>query len=100
MKIIFGHWIKNIEVISDKERDIPELFLPSSENFSQATTTKRKDIIKKLLIENRLPITEENDSLKIDDFLIIDPPYYPDNCISTNSIILSRVKDILKRGNN
>lgn len=100
LKIISGHSIKNIEITSEGEKILPELFLPSYTKISQATITERKNIIKHLLLKNRFPITEEGDILKIEDTVTIEPPYYPENCICTNSIILNRIQNILTCINN
>lgn len=97
LKIIFNHAIKNIEVISETEKILPELFLPAK--LSQAMVTKRKSIVMQLLLDNRFPVKEENDVLLIEDTISIEPPYYPENCICTNSIILTRIQNILTRVN-
>lgn len=59
--------------------------------------TKRKNIVMQLLLENRFPVKEEGDVLQIEDTVSIEPPYYPENCACTNSIILSRIQGILRR---
>lgn len=97
LKIIFNHAIKNIEVISKTKKIVPELFRPAK--LSQATVTKRKDIVIQLLLDNRFPVKEENDVLLIEDTVSIEPPYYPENCTCTNSIILTRIQNILMRVN-
>lgn len=97
LKIIFNHAIKNIEVISKTERFVPELFLPAK--LSQTIITKRKNIVMQLLLNNRFPVKEENDILLIEDSVSIEPPYYPENCTCTNSIILTRIQNILTHVN-
>ncbi|XP_072747292.1 gem-associated protein 6 [Anoplolepis gracilipes] len=97
LKIIFNHAIKNIEVISKTEKIMPELFLPAK--LSQAMITKRKGIIMQLLLDNRFPVKEKNDVLLIEDSISIEPPYYLENCTCTNSIILTRIQNILTRVN-
>lgn len=97
LKIIFNHAIKNMEVISETEKILPELFVPAK--LSQEMVTKRKGIVLQLLLDNRFPVKEENDILMIEDTLSIEPPYYPENCICTNSIILTKIQNILIRAN-
>lgn len=94
---MFDHAIKNIEAISKTVKIVPELFLPAK--LSQATVTKRKDIVMQLLLDNRFPVKEENDILLIEDNVSIEPPYYPENCMCTNSIILTKIQNILMRVN-
>ncbi|XP_029159764.1 gem-associated protein 6-like [Nylanderia fulva] len=96
LKIIFNHAIKNIEVISETKKILPELFLP--EKLSQEVV-KRKGIVLQLLLDNRFPVKEENDVLMIEDTVSIEPPYYPENCTCSNSIILTKIQNILTRAN-
>ncbi|XP_032668756.1 gem-associated protein 6-like [Odontomachus brunneus] len=100
LKIISGHSIKNMKVTSEEKKIVPELFLPPSMKVSQATVIERKNTIKQLLLENRFPIKEEGDILKIEDTVTIEPPYYPENCTCTNSIIFNRIQSILTRRQN
>ncbi|XP_029171925.1 gem-associated protein 6-like [Nylanderia fulva] len=96
LKIIFNHAIKNIEVISETKKILSELFLP--EKLSQEVV-KRKGIVLQLLLDNRFPVKEENDVLMIEDTVSIEPPYYPENCTCSNSIILTKIQNILTRAN-
>ncbi|EZA48986.1 Gem-associated protein [Ooceraea biroi] len=97
LKIISGHAIENIEVTSEAKTDVPELFLPVNTKLSLTAMTKRKNIVMQLLLDNRFPVREEGDALVIENIMSIDPPYYPENCACTNSIILSRIQNILTR---
>ncbi|XP_025075654.1 gem-associated protein 6-like [Pogonomyrmex barbatus] len=74
---------------------VPELFVSSSAKLSRMALTERKNIVMQLLLDNRFPVREENDNLLIEDNIWIQPPYYPENCVCTNSIILSKVQNIL-----
>lgn len=42
-----------------------------------------------------IDVKESGDYLKIDDYLVIIPPYRADNCICNNTIILERIQKIL-----
>lgn len=98
LQIIFDHAIQNIEITSQEKINIPELFPSVSAKWSPAITT-RKNIIMKLLQDNRFSVKEEDNVLHIEDILSIEPPYNPESCKCTNSIILTRIQDILKRAN-
>ncbi|KAL6420833.1 hypothetical protein ACFW04_014372 [Cataglyphis niger] len=97
LKIIFDHAIKNIEAVSKTIKIVPELFLPAK--LSQTMVTKRKNIIMQLLLDNRFLVKEENDILLIEDNVSIEPPYYLENCRCTNSIILTKIQNILMHVN-
>ncbi|XP_024880606.1 gem-associated protein 6-like [Temnothorax curvispinosus] len=97
LKIIFSHAIKNVEVTSEVEMLVPELFSLSPANLSHVMVTKRKNIVMQLLLDNRFPVKEEDGILLIEDTVSIEPPYYPENCTCTNSIILNKVQSILRK---
>ncbi|XP_012217834.1 gem-associated protein 6-like [Linepithema humile] len=99
LQIIFDHAIQNMKITSEEKINIPELFPSISAKFSPATITTRKNIVMKLLQDNRFPVKEEDNVLQIEDTLSIEPPYYPENCNCTNSIILTRIQNILRRVN-
>lgn len=95
MKIIMGHAVKNIELSSDPVTIIPELFCPSMTNLSEKNLIERKNAIKKLLDENRVPFTEDNDIIQIEDVLAIKPPYQLENFVCNNRNVLIRIQTIL-----
>ena len=67
--------------------------------YSPEDLEKRKNSLKKWLEKNHIPITEQRDSQKtlcVAGVLTIDPPYGPENCNSSNEIILSRVQDLIQ----
>jgi len=99
VKIIFSHAIKNVEVTSEAKTFVPELFLSLPAKLSQMMVTKRKNIVMQLLLDNRFPVKEEDGILLMEDTVSIEPPYYPENCTCTNSIILSKIQNILTRAN-
>lgn len=99
LKIILNHAIKNVEVTSEAEMFVPELFSVSSAKFSQVMVTKRKNIVMQLLLDNRFPVKEKDGILLIKDTVTIEPPYYPENCTCTNSIILNKLQNILTNVN-
>ncbi|KAK0089722.1 hypothetical protein PV325_005869 [Microctonus aethiopoides] len=98
-KVIVGHSIKNIQVISNSALHLPQFFSISHHSMTDAELSIRRVEIKKLFTHNRFPVTENNDVLEIEGMLFIEPPYNLENCICTNPIILNRVYDILSQLN-
>ncbi|XP_066603773.1 gem-associated protein 6-like [Prorops nasuta] len=94
LRVILGHTIKNIKVFTE-EQIIPELFSSALENIPRSVLIERKNKLKTILINNRFPVTERNDTLYIQDIVSIEPPYKFENCICTNSIVLNRIQKIL-----
>lgn len=97
--IIFDHAVESITIKSEAKTELPELLLSPHKKLSLQAIANRKSIITKLLLDNRFPIREEGDNLTIDNVLSIEPPYFPENCKCTNSIILGRIQNILEHAN-
>ncbi|XP_008592700.1 PREDICTED: gem-associated protein 6 [Galeopterus variegatus] len=101
---IMGHAVQTVETVSEGDHRVREklmhLFMSGDcKAYSLEDLEKRKNSLKKWLEKNHIPITEQGDSqrtLCVAGVLTIDPPYGPENCSSSNEIILSRVQDLIQ----
>lgn len=101
---IMGHAVQTVEILNEGDHSVREklmdLFMSGDcKAYSPEDLEKRKNSLKKWLEKNHIPITEEGDSrrtLCVAGVLTIDPPYGPENCNSSNEIILSRVQDLIQ----
>ncbi|XP_053996463.1 gem-associated protein 6-like [Hylaeus anthracinus] len=97
LKIVFGHAIKNIKIDSDKPCKLPELFINTPRNLPQSSLEERRNVVIKMLQKNRFSVKKEEDILTIENVLSIKPPYEPNDCICSNSIILGKIQNLLSR---
>ncbi|XP_018431497.1 PREDICTED: gem-associated protein 6, partial [Nanorana parkeri] len=104
VRVVMGHAIQKVEAFSEPDDIIRKRL---SHIFSLCETSlhtsedleTRKQSLKSWLEQNNIPITVQGESqrtLCVAGVLSIDPPYGPDNCSSTNEIILSRVQGLLQ----
>ncbi|XP_062065285.1 gem-associated protein 6 isoform X1 [Lepus europaeus] len=101
---IMGHAVQTVEIVSEGDQRVREklmhLFTSGDcQAYSPEDLEKRKNSLKKWLEKNHIPITEQGDSqstLCVAGVLTIEPPYGPENCSSSNEIILSRVQDLIQ----
>lgn len=101
---IMGHAVQTVEIVNEGDHSVREklmhLFMSGDcKAYSPEDLEKRKNSLKKWLEKNHIPITEQRDSQKtlcVAGVLTIDPPYGPENCNSSNEIILSRVQDLIQ----
>nr|XP_054101004.1 gem-associated protein 6 isoform X1 [Callithrix jacchus] len=101
---IMGHAVQTVETVNEGDHRVKEklmhLFMSGDcKAYSQEDLEERKNSLKKWLEKNHIPITEQGDSprtLCVAGVLTIDPPYGPENCSSSNEIILSRVQDLIE----
>jgi len=104
LKIIMRDSVVNINVIQNADDKIKNCFNrlfreQSHIELSPEELEHRKCRLKTWLEKNRIPVTMSSDdeqSLRISDALIIRPPYTEHNCLSTNEIILLRVQGLIK----
>ncbi|KAK2169425.1 hypothetical protein LSH36_10g11077 [Paralvinella palmiformis] len=104
LELIMGHAIKGIIVLDEDtevwRHELDALFkFDMHTNMTKEELKKRKKKLKCWLLKNLLPIeesTERPDVLSLSDALFIEPPYGPENCCSTNEIILGRVQGLIK----
>lgn len=101
---VMGHSVQTVEVVSEGDHRVREklmrLFTSGNcEGYSPEDLEKRKNSLKKWLEKNHVPVTEQGDTprtLCVAGVLTVDPPYAPENCSSSNEIILSRVRDLIQ----
>lgn len=104
LTVVMGHSVKDIQVLdedTEKHREqLDRLFrCDLTENVSPEEMLQRMQTLKSWLLKNRLPVTVSKDNadvLDVADVLTIHSPYGPDNCVSTNEIILGRIQGLIK----
>lgn len=104
LELVMGHAIEGIIVLEEDtevcQDELDALFkVDMHSKITPEELNKRKERLKSWLLKNLLPVeesTERSDVLNLSDALYIEPPYGPENCCSTNEIILGRVQGLIK----
>jgi len=105
-ELVLGHAIQSINILDDEGSDHSahmDLLFKSSRDvtLTEDELHQRRDRLRSWLVENRFPVemTESQpDVVSVGGgVLLIQPPYYPENCLSTNEIILSRIQSLIAR---
>uniref|UniRef100_A0A8C8SN87 Gem-associated protein 6 n=1 Tax=Pelusios castaneus TaxID=367368 RepID=A0A8C8SN87_9SAUR len=104
VSVILGHAVKEVEIGNEGDDEMKEqlahLFMPEeSKAYGQEELERRKSSLKTWLETNHIPVTEQGESqrtLCVAGVLMIDPPYGPEDCSSSNEIILSRVQSLIQ----
>lgn len=76
------HSVTNEEVTDDAVEDSPELL------------TRRKRLLE-WLRRNLIEVEEKGSSLVLADQSVITPPYGPEQCMCSNTIVLERIRTII-----
>ncbi|XP_074060274.1 gem-associated protein 6 isoform X2 [Macrotis lagotis] len=101
---VMGHAVQTVEVLNEDNQEVRDklmhMFMPEeSKAYNPEDLEKRKISLKSWLEKNHIPITEQGESqstLCVAGVLTIEPPYGPEDCCSSNEIILSRVQDLIQ----
>lgn len=102
MHIVLKESIKSMEISTDipenqRNINLKELFLNkhlTDSSGSKKRQAEQKEKVKAWLLKNMIPVTEEEDILKMDS-LQIHPPYGAEQCYCSNQIVLSRIQQLL-----
>ncbi|XP_066123052.1 gem-associated protein 6 isoform X1 [Saccopteryx bilineata] len=101
---IMGHAVQTVDIVNEEDHRVKEklmhLFTSGDcKAYNPEDLEKKKNSLKKWLEKNYIPVTEQGDSprtLCVAGVLTIEPPYGPEDCSSSNEIILSRVQDLIQ----
>ncbi|NXS81632.1 GEMI6 protein, partial [Erpornis zantholeuca] len=104
ISFVMGHAVQEVEVLqegdSDMKQRLARIFTPEeSQAYSPEELEKRKNALKTWLEANHIPVGEQGElgrTLSVAGVLTIDPPYGPEQCSSSNEIILSRVQGLVQ----
>lgn len=104
ISIVLGHAVQEVEILKEGDDEMKQrlscIFAPEeSKAYSPEELEKRKNNLKTWLETNHIPVTEQGESgrtLCVAGVLTIDPPYGPEECSSSNEIILSRVQGLIQ----
>ncbi|NXL64140.1 GEMI6 protein, partial [Chordeiles acutipennis] len=104
ISIVLGHAVQEVEILKEGDDEMKQrlscIFAPEeSKAYSPEELEKRKNDLKAWLETNHIPVTEQGEAgrtLCVAGVLTIDPPYRPEECSSTNEIILSRVQGLIE----
>ncbi|XP_059696879.1 gem-associated protein 6 isoform X1 [Haemorhous mexicanus] len=104
LSFVMGHAVQEVEILQEGDSDMKQrlaciLAPEESQAYSAEELEKRKNALKTWLETNHIPVGEQGElgrTLSVAGVLSIEPPYGPEQCSSTNEIILARVQGLLQ----
>ncbi|NXA42995.1 GEMI6 protein, partial [Eudromia elegans] len=102
--VVSGHAVQEVQILKEADEEMKQrlscIFAPEESNpYSPEELEKRKNGLKTWLEANHIPVTEQGvsgETLCVAGALTIEPPYGPEECSSSNEIILSRVQSLIQ----
>ncbi|NXH24782.1 GEMI6 protein, partial [Myiagra hebetior] len=104
ISFVMGHAVQEVEILqegdSDMQQRLARILEPEeSQAYSPEELERRKNALKTWLETNHIPVCEQGEqgrTLSVAGVLSIDPPYGPEQCSSSNEIILCRLQGLLQ----
>ncbi|KAK1171605.1 gem-associated protein 6-like [Acipenser oxyrinchus oxyrinchus] len=101
---VMGHAVEAVDVLREGDSSMADqltsLFMPAgAQSYSREELKNRKNSLRDWLEKNRIPFTElgaQQETLCVAGVLTVTPPYGPEDCSSSNEIILSRVQSLIQ----
>ncbi|XP_072265231.1 gem-associated protein 6 [Pyxicephalus adspersus] len=104
IRVVMGHAVQKVEVFNEADDIIRERLSHIFSSYETSLQTSedletKKQNLKSWLEQNNIPVTLQGKLMRtlcVAGVLSIDPPYGPDDCSSSNEIILSRIQRLLQ----
>ncbi|NWX92748.1 GEMI6 protein, partial [Nothoprocta ornata] len=104
ISVVSGHAIQDVQILKEADEEmkqrLSQIFAPEeSKTYSPEELERRKSGLKTWLEANHIPVTEQGASgemLCVAGALTVEPPYGPEECSSSNEIILARVQSLIQ----
>ena len=101
VQLVLKHAVTSITILSEDveqhKQKLDNLFrFNSKESLSGEDLKRRQNFVKSWLLKNRLPVEINGELISVAEVLVIQPPYGPENCLSTNEIILGKIQGLIK----
>ncbi|RVE76684.1 hypothetical protein OJAV_G00011450 [Oryzias javanicus] len=99
--VVMGHAVEEVEVLQEAGGDsAPPLWTlfepPPSCSLDSPQTRRRRAAVCCWLRKNRVPVEEAGEEVRVAGALTIVAPYRPEDCSSSNQVILDRVQRLLR----
>lgn len=103
VRVVMGHAVQQVEVLQDADEETAQrlqaVFAPPqtcSLDLDPEQLRRRRVGVRRWLEKNRVPVQEDGEQLTVAGALTLAAPYGPDDCSSSNQIILDRIQKLLR----
>ncbi|XP_047433712.1 gem-associated protein 6 [Mugil cephalus] len=101
VRVVMGHAVEEVEVLQEADEETAErlrtAFLPqNSPSLDPDEVRTKRGTVLRWLQQNRVPVEEDGDELRVAGVLTITAPFRPEDCCSSNQIILDRIQKLIQ----
>ncbi|XP_058495695.1 gem-associated protein 6 [Solea solea] len=102
--IVMGHAVEEVQVLQEADSETLDrlqnsFVLPKTCSLDAEELRRRRGFLQSWIQKNRIPVEEEGEELRVAGVLTIRAPYRPDDCCSSNQIILDRIQKLIQNLN-
>lgn len=99
--VVMGHAVEQVQIVQAADQEttkrLQACFLsPTVRRLSPEKLRRRRSNVRFWLLKNQVPVEEEGDTLRVAGVLTIAAPYRPQDCCSSNQIILDRIQKLIQ----
>ena len=96
-----GHAVQEVQVLQEADEETTKRLQnsfcpPQRRRLDPEERRRRRGGVRRWLEENRVPVEEDGEDLRVAGVLTIRTPYGPEDCISSNQIILDRIQRLIQ----
>lgn len=101
VRVVMGHAVEEVEVLREMDEETAErlrIFFapPRAPGLDREELRKMRGGVCRWLEKNRVPVEEQGEELRVAGVLTIRAPYRPEDCCSSNQIILDRIQRLIQ----
>ncbi|XP_068176739.1 gem-associated protein 6 [Antennarius striatus] len=100
VQVVMGHAVGEVEVLQEADEEtaarLGASFPPQRCDLDPEELRRRRRRVRSWLEKNWVPVCEDGEDLRVAGVLTVTPPYGPENCFSSNQIILDRIQTLIQ----
>ncbi|XP_055370599.1 gem-associated protein 6 [Betta splendens] len=101
VQVVLGHAVEEVQILQKADKEsaayLCTLFKPSKNcRLDPEELRRKKRSIQNWLEKNQIPVVAEGAELRVAGVLTIRAPYRPEDCCSSNQIILDRIQRLMQ----
>ncbi|KAI3352717.1 hypothetical protein L3Q82_020171 [Scortum barcoo] len=101
VQVVMGHAVEEVQVLQEADEETTErlqasFLSPQTCRLDQEELGRRRAAARSWLEKNRVPVEEQGEEIRVAGVLTVAAPYRPEDCRSSNQIILDRIQKLIQ----
>lgn len=101
VQVVMGHAVEEVQILQEANEEITKqlhtcFHCSRTQGLDPEELKRRRVSIQKWLEKNWIPVEDKRGELRVAGVLTITAPYRPEDCCSSNQIILDRIQKLIQ----